>query len=146
MCFNQCKKQPCGNWEVQSGNGSRVQVQTGNGRGAFPQEGQKVEVGVCSGKWKISLVVEALSAFAHRWVGAAPPGIHCVHFVGFFLYFPVLLSFCYAVSGGACVALLNVVISASVPHWRSQQQGKAFMATFWEGSPYLGYVFLGLSP
>lgn len=44
------------------------------------------------------------------------------------------------------MALLNVVISTSVPHWRSQQQGKAFMATFWEGSPYLGYVFLGLSP
>lgn len=34
-----------------------------------------MEVGVCSGKWKISLVVGALSAFAHTWVGAAPPGI-----------------------------------------------------------------------
>lgn len=93
MCFNQCKKQSRGNWEVQAENGSRLQVQTGSGGGASPPEGQKVEVGVCSGKWKISLAVGALSAFAHTWVGAAPPGTHCVHFVRFFLYFPILLRF-----------------------------------------------------
>lgn len=37
--------------------------------------------------------------------------------------------------------LLTVVIPAAAPHWRSQPQGKAFMATFWEGRPLLALCF-----
>lgn len=39
------------------------------------------------------------------------------------------------------MTLLHVVISAAIPYWRSQPQGKAFMATFWEVRHCLGCVF-----
>lgn len=120
MFSNQSRKKSRGDWEA-----SRSRL--GMGEELAPGEGQTVVVAVSGGKQRTFQAPG--TAGAHTWVRAAPPASHCICFGGFSFIFFRSPSFSCGMLGADCGILLNVVTSASLPRWRSQQEGNAFIVT-----------------